>query len=105
MDKDAALKKLQAEELDILLVVRDFCEKHQIEWVIDSGTALGAARHKGFIPWDDDIDISMPRCEYERFVRLAKEGGCLMATRFMTMPIQKAWRAFLGRSPRMVLSS
>lgn len=75
MDKDAALKKLQAEELDILLVVRDFCEKHQIEWVIDSGTALGAARHKGFIPWDDDIDISMPRCEYERFVRLAKEGG------------------------------
>lgn len=74
MNQAEALKKLQATELEILRVIRDFCTKHDITWFIDGGTLLGALRHGGFIPWDDDIDIGMPREDYERFVALAKEG-------------------------------
>lgn len=72
MNQKQALSKLQKIELEILLVVASFCKEHSITWALDSGTALGAARHGGFIPWDDDIDISMPRGEYERFAELAQ---------------------------------
>ena len=74
MNQAEALKKLQAAELEILRVIRDFCAEHNIMWFIDGGTLLGALRHGGFIPWDDDIDIGMLREDYERFVTLAKEG-------------------------------
>lgn len=73
MDSSTALKKLQKAELDIVLMLNEFCAKHSICWALDSGSALGAARHGGFIPWDDDIDISMPRDHYEKFSALAGE--------------------------------
>lgn len=72
MDNSEALKKLQGIELEILLMLKDFCLQHDIAWFVDSGTALGAARHKGFIPWDDDIDVGMLRQDYDRFISLAK---------------------------------
>lgn len=58
-------------ELEILDVVSGFCDAHGLTWWLDSGTALGAIRHQGFIPWDDDIDIGMIREDYDRFVELA----------------------------------
>ena len=61
------LKKIQ---IEILNVVSTFCEKNDIRYWIDCGTLLGAIRHKGYIPWDDDIDIGMLRPDYDRFMQL-----------------------------------
>lgn len=55
---------------DILKVFHDFCEKHSLVYYAIGGTALGAARHQGFIPWDDDIDVGMPRPDYEKFIEI-----------------------------------
>lgn len=66
------LKRLQGAELKILLKVDEVCKKHHIPYFVDSGTALGAARHHGFIPWDDDIDIGLLRADYERFLSIAQ---------------------------------
>lgn len=60
-------KKLQ---LDILLKVHEFCEQNNITYFLSSGTLIGAVRHNGYIPWDDDIDIAMPRPDYERFAEI-----------------------------------
>ena len=67
------LEKLQHIEMDI---VRDFvkiCKEHNLEYFGYAGTGIGALRHKGYIPWDDDIDISMPRADYEKFLKIVQE--------------------------------
>lgn len=75
VDRSIALKKLQQEELEILIEFSKFCERHDLTWFLDSGTALGAARHKGFIPWDDDIDVGMPRSDYDKFLQFTEFSG------------------------------
>lgn len=65
------LHELQRVELEVLGAIATVCAKHEIIWWLDSGTALGARRHGGFIPWDDDIDIGMMREDYDRFCAIA----------------------------------
>ena len=62
------IRPLQLRILDILLAVHKVCEKHNLRYYIIAGTLLGAIRHKGFIPWDDDIDIGMPRKDYDQLM-------------------------------------
>lgn len=64
------LRENQRALLDILLELADICEKNNIRWWLSSGTLLGAARHGGFIPWDDDVDIAMPRKDFKRLERI-----------------------------------
>mgnify|MGYP000923539667 FL=1 len=72
------MRKLSIEEakkieLDILDFIDSFCKENGINYCINYGTLIGAIRHKGFIPWDDDIDLSMTRENYERFIQLFSE--------------------------------
>lgn len=66
------LRKLQLKELEILKEIDRICKKHHIEYVLAYGTALGAVRHQGFIPWDDDIDIMMKAADLARFKEVCK---------------------------------
>lgn len=67
---DEEVKKI---ELAIFSHIIEVCEKYNLRYIIDYGTLLGAVRHGGFIPWDDDIDISMPRADYEIFKKVFPE--------------------------------
>ena len=71
----SVLRNNQKDLLEILKDLSDICDRHGICWWLSSGTLLGAARHKGFIPWDDDIDIVMPRKDFKRLrkILLAEE--------------------------------
>ncbi len=67
------MKHSWAAQMEILADIDKVCKKHNIRWFADSGTLLGAIRHKGYIPWDDDVDICMLRDDYTRFLAVAEE--------------------------------
>lgn len=68
---ETVLRQAQLVMLRMLKIIDYICRKHDISYWMCSGTLLGAVRHKGFIPWDDDLDICMIREDYERFVEIA----------------------------------
>lgn len=68
--KEMTYEELRVIQLDILQYIHDFCINNDIKYSLAYGTLLGAVRHGGYIPWDDDIDIAMPRKDYERFINL-----------------------------------
>ena len=67
--EELGIDKLKQIQLDMLKDIHTFCVEHEIRYSLAFGTLLGAVRHKGYIPWDDDIDIMMPREDYNRFIR------------------------------------
>lgn len=68
MDRENVIRNAQLAQLTIMDKIHELCIKYNLKYYLIGGTALGAVRHKGFIPWDVDIDIAMPRCDYELFV-------------------------------------
>ncbi|OBZ11222.1 phosphorylcholine transferase LicD [Bacillus sp. FJAT-26390] len=75
------IKKLHSVEIEILKAFVEFCEKKKISYFLIGGSALGAARHNGFIPWDDDIDIGIPRSDYSKLLNIPEHelpAGCIL---------------------------
>lgn len=70
---DEKRKKIWAVCLDLLLKFDAICTRHNLKYFLGGGTLLGAVRHRGFIPWDDDVDVFMPRDDYEKLLRLGTE--------------------------------
>ena len=68
--KEISLQEQKQIMMNLLLEFTTFCDDHHLTYFLTGGTLLGAIRHKGFIPWDDDIDVGMPRSDYEKFVQL-----------------------------------
>lgn len=73
MRKINDINELRTVELNILIFIDKICRAHQLRYFMFGGTLLGAVRHKGFIPWDDDIDIAMPRVDYEKFCAILEK--------------------------------
>ena len=71
--KEYELKDIQKNSLDVLLKIHEICEKNNLTYYLAYGTLLGAIRHQGFIPWDDDVDVWMPRKDFDKFRTICNE--------------------------------
>ena len=98
------LRQAQAASLDILLEVDRICRAHGIAYLMDAGTLIGAVRHQGFIPWDDDIDIAMTRENFDRFVNVLRgRRDRLPDTMELVLPDEyRGGRAFYDFTPRIL---
>lgn len=92
---ESTMKKAWAAEIEVLNEVDRICRQHDIQYFADWGTLLGTIRHKGFVPWDDDMDITMKREDYTRFCQIVcQEQGELEIINFHTDP---EWKDMLSR--------
>lgn len=71
---EKVMAELRKVEVEVLKEIHRICTENDLKYYLCGGTLLGAVRHKGFIPWDDDIDIVMPRCDYNKFILLCING-------------------------------
>ena len=101
MAKNFDLTAVHQANLKMLKEIDRICRKHQIQYMLDAGTLLGAVRHKGFIPWDDDVDLVFTRENYERFAQVVRkelpEGMELLEPRQL-----QGGNAFYDFTPRII---
>ena len=88
----ARMKRIWAMELDMVKRFVEVCEEHHLQYWMMGGTLLGAVRHKGFIPWDNDIDLAMPRKDYDRLLEIGPEA--FQAPMFFQTPVTDGARLF-----------
>ncbi|KXB58205.1 hypothetical protein HMPREF1871_00593 [Gemelliphila asaccharolytica] len=70
--KKLTLEELREVQIGILKYIDKVCKENNLTYFLNYGSLIGAVRHKGFIPWDDDVDISMPREDYEKFIKICE---------------------------------
>ncbi|MFI3620053.1 phosphorylcholine transferase LicD [Enterococcus avium] len=90
------LRVIHKKELGIALEFKKICEKHNLRYFMIGGSMLGAVRHKGFIPWDDDIDFGMPRDDYDKFTSLVSNELSKMYT-FVSFENTKNYKLFFSK--------
>lgn len=105
MDREQNLKKVHDSELEIAKFFHAFCEKHELKYLMLGGTMLGAVRHLGFIPWDDDMDFGMPRADYEKFIELIKEDTTYSFENFRSTNIKTYFSRLEDKSLNLIDSS
>ena len=85
--KELTLREVQIQSLEILIDIDKICRENLIKYFIVFGTLIGAVRHKGFIPWDDDIDVGMTRENYNKFLSCYKKAGKFRIVNFQSEPL------------------
>ncbi len=100
-EKDYGLEKIHRASLSILKEIDRICRKYGIHYRMDSGTLLGAVRHGGFIPWDDDADVAFTRDEYEAFARVVRK-ELPKGMRFLEPGELRGGKAFYDFTPRIL---
>ena len=87
-------------DMDIVKQVVKICEENNLMYYMLGGTMLGAIRHKGFIPWDDDIDIGMPRQDYEKFIEIIKISRKIDTFETSILPFEDCCTVFTPKHPK-----
>lgn len=94
------LKKLQSIELEMLMEFDRICRKNKLKYVLLGGSAIGAVRHNGFIPWDDDVDVGMLRSDYDKFIEIQKKELNKKKYYFQSMEINASYNLPFGKIRR-----
>lgn len=92
--KKMSVDEFKNVELNMLIAFANFCEDNNLRYIIDYGTLIGAVRHKGFIPWDDDIDVTMPREDYEKLYKLLEKMDFSLTEHYKLASVRNKYNVF-----------